>query len=54
MKLDKQLKYADKKGIAYVVVCGPKERDNYELVLKDMQTGKQETLSLEDLVARLK
>ena len=54
VKLDKQLKYADKKGIAYVVVCGPKERDNYELVLKDMQTGKQETLSLEDLVARLK
>jgi histidyl-tRNA synthetase len=53
-KLDKQLKFADKKNVPYVVIRGPEERKKNEVVLKIMATGKQETLSLKELVARFK
>jgi histidyl-tRNA synthetase len=41
-KLDKQLKYADKKGIPYVVIIGPDEISKEIIVLKDMKSGKQQ------------
>lgn len=53
-KLDKQLKFADRKDIPYVIIRGPEERKKNEVVLKDMAAGKQETLALKDLAARLK
>lgn len=37
-KLDKQLKYADKKGIPYVVILGPNEIKQGGYVLKDMRS----------------
>lgn len=52
-KLDKQFKYADKKGIPYVVVIGPEEAKNNQVVLKNLKTSTQEKLSLNDLIDNL-
>lgn len=52
-KLDKQFKYADKKGIPYVVIIGPEEADKNEIVLKNLQTGDQQKLSLNELINKL-
>ena len=43
-KLDKQLKYADKKGIPWVVILGPKEVKNKTVTLKNLKTSQQQTL----------
>ena len=52
-KLDKQLKYANKKNIPYVVIIGPEEVVSGKIVLKDMKTGEQFKLSKEELVSKL-
>lgn len=52
-KLDKQFKYADKKGIGYVVVIGSQEMEKNQVVLKDLQDGSQEAMTTEDLVGKL-
>ena len=52
--LDKQLKYANRKGIPAVVFLGPKEIESKKIRLKTMRTGKQETLSLQELIKKLK
>lgn len=44
--LGKQLKTADKKGIAYVLVLGRQELDSQQYKLKHLATGKEETHSL--------
>ena len=49
-KLDKQLKYADKKGIPYVVIIGPEEAKKNVVKLKDMKTGEQKELSVEECI----
>lgn len=53
-KLDKQLKYAHKKQIPFVVLIGSEEIKNRAFTLKNMQAGSQESLSWEDLVHKLK
>ncbi len=53
-KLDKQLKYADQKGIPFAVIIGPDEAEKREVTLKDLQNKTQEKLSLEQLIATLK
>jgi histidyl-tRNA synthetase len=53
-KLDKQLKYADKKGIPYVVIAGPDEVAKRAVKLKNMTTNKQEELTVDKLIARLR
>lgn len=52
-KLDKQLKYANKKGIPYVVIIGPEETSKNVVKLKNMKTGEQKTLTIEELVKQL-
>jgi len=52
--LDKQLKYADKKGIPFVVIIGPDEAKANKVTLKDLKSGKQETLSLDQAISQLK
>lgn len=52
-KLPKQFKYADRKGIPYVVVIGPEEAEKGLCTLRNMSSGKQEELSLEALVTKL-
>lgn len=53
-KLDKQMKYANKKGIPYVVIVGPAESEKNIFKLKDMKTGEQRELSLEELLNSVK
>ena len=48
-KMEKQLKYADKKGIPYVVIIGPDEASKYMVTLRNMKTREQKTVSLEKL-----
>lgn len=49
-KLDKQLKYADKKGIPYVAIIGPDEAKNKTVTLKNLKEKKQETVSVDILL----
>lgn len=48
-KLDKQLKYADKKTIRNVVIIGEEELNSNTVTIKDMSTGTQKNVSIEDL-----
>lgn len=43
-KLDRQFRYANKKNIPFVVVCGPDEFANNSVIIKNMRTGKQKTI----------
>lgn len=54
VRLDKQLKYANRKGIPYVVIIGPEEATRQQVVLKDMRNGKQLTLSQKELISNIK
>ena len=49
-KLDKQLKYANKKGIPYVAIVGAKEAATNTVTLKNMATGEQKQLKIENLL----
>lgn len=48
-KLEKQLKYADRKNIPYVIVAGPEEKEKKTLKLKNLTTGEQEDLTFDSL-----
>lgn len=48
--LDKQFKYADKKAIPYVIVLGPDEIIENKVSLKNMKTGEQKTVSIQNVV----
>lgn len=50
-KLEKQLKYASRKNIPYVVFLGPEELSSNTLKLKNLQTGQQQILNIEDLIS---
>lgn len=43
-KLGKQFKYADKKQIPFVVICGPEEMEKGEVTIKVMESGDQKTI----------
>lgn len=53
-KFDKQMKYANKRGIAYVILPGDEEREKQLLSLKDFNTGEQQMISLADCIEKLK
>jgi histidyl-tRNA synthetase len=53
-KLGKQFRAAEKRGYRYVVLQGPDERAAGLLALKDLQTGAQSTVSVEEVVARVR
>lgn len=53
IRLDKQLKYADSKGIPYAAIIGPDEAKTNKTTLKDLRNKTQETLSLDSLVEKL-
>jgi histidyl-tRNA synthetase len=49
--LDKQLKYADKKGIRFVIIIGEEEIKKNTLKLKDLKTGDQEEKDLKTILS---
>ncbi|MBI5356894.1 histidine--tRNA ligase [Candidatus Collierbacteria bacterium] len=52
-KLDKQLKYADKKRIPYVVIIGPEEIAKGIVTLKNMKEKTQQTITIKELPAHV-
>ena len=53
-KMGKKLTYANKLGIPYVMVCGADEKENSTVMLKNMKTGEQQSIKLDDFKAYLK
>jgi histidyl-tRNA synthetase len=53
-KLEKQFKYADKKGIPYALVIGQDEIDKNVVTLKNLATRKQLTLPLDEVITKLR
>lgn len=52
-KMKKQMAYADKKGIPYVVLVGENEIQTETFTLKDMTTGEQQMVSLTELINKI-
>lgn len=53
VKMKKQMAYADAMRIPFVAIIGETELESGTVTLKDMEAGNQETVALDDLVARL-
>ncbi len=51
-KLKKQMTYANKKAIPFVLLIGADEIASGKLTLKNMQEGSQEKLKIEDIIAK--
>lgn len=49
-KLDKQLKYADKKSIPYAIIIGESELTKGEITVKDLTNKSQKTLKIEEFL----
>jgi histidyl-tRNA synthetase len=49
-KFDKQFKYAEKKNIPFIVIIGSKEIETNTCTIKELETGKQETIEQVKLV----
>jgi histidyl-tRNA synthetase len=52
-RLGKQIRYADRKDIPYVVILGPDELKSGQVVLKNLVTGEQQAYSEAELVKAL-
>lgn len=52
-KMAKQLNYANKLGIPFVLLCGEDEEKKNQVTIKDMKTGKQKTVALSKVVKSL-
>ncbi len=52
-KMKKQMEYANRRAIPYVVIIGSEELAAGEATLKDMRSGEQRKLSFEELIATL-
>jgi len=53
-KLDKQLKYADNKGIKYAVILGPEEVEADVYTLKNLYDKTQSKFSIQDLIEKIR
>lgn len=53
-KFSRALEYANAIGVKRVVVVGPKELKKGQVIIRDMTTGKQETVARQDLPRALK
>jgi histidyl-tRNA synthetase len=53
-KLDRQLKYADAKGIPYVVILGPQEVERGVYKVRDMSAREERFVNLQGLKELLK
>lgn len=53
-KIKAKFKYADKLSIPYVIVIGEEEIANNTVTLKNMETGEQETITIEEVIKKIK
>ncbi|SFN38337.1 histidine--tRNA ligase [Salegentibacter flavus] len=52
-KMNKQMKYADKREIPFVVLAGGEEMQQEKFTLKNMKTGEQYTISATELMEKI-
>lgn len=52
-KLKKQMSYADGKNIPYVILIGESEMQSGLLTLKNMESGEQQQLAIDDIIKKL-
>ncbi len=52
--ISKNLDYVDKMGIPYTLIIGKKEINQHKYTLRNMKTGKENLVSFEDLIRKLK
>jgi len=52
-KMKKQMNYANKRAIPFVVLVGNTEIENNNYTLKNMKSGEQEQVSIEQLIKKL-
>ncbi len=53
-KLDKQFRYADKRGIPFMIIVGEEELKNNVFKIKNLASGEQTSVTLEELIEKLK
>lgn len=53
-KMKKQMKFANDKNIKYTVLVGSNEMESGKLTVKNMESGEQQSLTIEDLITLLK
>jgi histidyl-tRNA synthetase len=53
-KFDKQMKYANKRGVAYVLLPGDEERQTNSVSIKNFVTGEQKKMTIADAIDMLK
>lgn len=53
-KMKKQMNYADKKKIPYVLLAGSREIESQRFGLKNMTTGEQRDLGIDEIISSLK
>jgi histidyl-tRNA synthetase len=53
-KINKQFTYAEKKNIPFIIIIGSKEIEEKNCAVKNLATGNQETMALENLADYLK
>jgi histidyl-tRNA synthetase len=53
IKLGKQLKYANRNSIPWVIILGENELKEEKVLLKNMKTSEQETLTMEEVLEKL-
>ena len=52
-KLKKQFGYADKKNIPFTITIGDNEMETGNLALKNMASGEQESLSIDQIISKI-
>jgi len=52
-KIKKQFTYADKKNITYTIIIGSEEMATNTLTFRNMQTGEEEKLQVEEIIEKL-
>ena len=52
-KMKKQMKYANDRQFPYTLIIGSEEMESGKLLLKDMETGEQYKLSLDEIIQKL-
>ncbi len=53
VKVQKQMKYANDRGVKYIALVGEQELEQGVIELKNMQSGEQQTMSLEEIITHL-
>lgn len=53
VKTNKKFNYADKLGIPYAIIIGSEEMESNILTLKDMQSGEQFKLTIENIIEKI-